>query len=216
MTSDDIPPSPRTPAAVRRPLSFWIGRLLPVAAVILVVLTISRQRELESWRSSPVERVVPRRLAPRFELADHRRHVVKLEGLLGRHRVIVVFFDAQLGADRDPRLQRLIACETVLQVAGIEVVAISSATPYANQQIEERRGSKFPFPLLTDIDIRSPIPHPVHRLWGCFDETANRTTTGLFLIERDGTIPADEEGKPIPVQDERSVLDLICSRQWPE
>lgn len=200
-----------------KPVSYWFARILPVAGLILLALVGWRLQQLEHWRQHPESVNLQRRaLAPRFELADHRRHLVKFERFLGRQRVVLIFFDAELGADRDPRLQPLLDKEQLLKANGIEVVAVSSATPYANKQAEERLGESIGFPLLTDIDVNTPIPDPVHRMWGRYDEGQDQTLTGLFLIGRDGTVAVDDQGRPKPVENEQQVLELLSQGRWPE
>jgi len=201
----------------RTPASYWFARILPVAGLILIGLAGWRIQQLEYWRQNPESVNLQRRaLAPRFELADHRRHLVKFERFLGRQRVVLIFFDAELGADRDPRLQPLLEKSQLLKTNGIEVVAVSSATPFANQQAEERLGEPISFPLLTDIDVTKPIPDPVHRMWGRYDETRNETLTGLFLVARDGTVAVDDRGIPKPVANEQQVLNTLSQGYWPD
>jgi len=191
--------------------------MLGVAGLAILLSVIWREHQLARWRTqTPGPRAAPRILAPRFNLADHHRHVVKFERFLGRQRVLVVFFDAELGPLRDPRLTLILDCFPILHRMMVEVIGISSATPYANLAAEEERGEMFPFPLLTDIDLKSPISNPVHRLWGRYDERRDQTLTGLFLVARDGTVPIGPDGLPDPVADEQLALDRLCRGEWPE
>jgi peroxiredoxin len=202
--------NPTSPSPVRRrgPV------LLLVAAGVILVVTVLRYRQLEEWKTSPPPpRAAARQLAPRFELADHRRHLVKFERFLGRQRVVLVFFDSELGADRDPRLLPLIEHFDRINSAGIEVVAVSTATRFENEQAEERIG-RIPFPLLTDIDLHSPVPR-AHLLWGRLDERSQQPLPGMFLVARDGTIPVGPDGKPLPVQDEQAVIETLIRGEWP-
>lgn len=197
--------------------SYWFVRALPVAALLLIGLAGWRMQQLELWRQNPESVQLERRaLAPRFELADHRRHLVKFERFLGRQRVVLIFFDAELGADGDPRLQPLLGKSQLLKANGIEIVAVSSATPYANKQAEERLGDPIEIPLLTDIDVTTPIPDPVHRMWGRYDEKLNATLNGMFLIGRDGTVAVNESGLPKPVDNEQQALNKLSQGYWPE
>jgi|GEM_PF-716598 Peroxiredoxin len=191
--------------------------LLAFSGLVILGLVVFRERQVAQWRlEAPRRTLVPRQLAPRFHVADHRRHVVKFERLLGRHRVVLLFFDATLGAEHDPTLQKLIECFPAIRRAGIEALAISDAPIYANQEAEKRRGEPFPFPLLTDIDLNIPASSPVHRMYGLFDERTQKTANGLFLIARDGTLPVDEHGVPIPVSDVDAALAALCAGEWPE
>ena len=102
-----------------------------------------------------------------------------------------------------------------MEAAGFQVVAVSTATRYANQQAAERFGKEFPFPLLTDIDPNQPVPAPVHQLWGLFESDSRETQTGLFLIDRDGSVGWDEGG-PRPMDDSETVIDELIAGSWPE
>lgn len=190
---------------------------LVLAGVVVFAVTFWRTRQLADWQSEPARgEIAIRALAPRFTLADHNRNIVKLERLLGRHRVVLVFFDAEAGVDRDPRTKPLIENFETIDAAGIEVIAVSAATPYANEQAEQRLGHKLPFPVLTDIDVSYPLPSPAHRQYGRLEAATNATLPGLFLIERDGTVPYSQQGFPLPVKDEQAALDALASGQWPD
>lgn len=198
------------------PRRLW---LLLFAGLVILGLVVFRERQLAHWRkTAPTRNAVPRILAPRFQVADHHRHVVKFERFLGRQRVVLVFFDSQLGADKDPRVQPLVSCFEAIKHAGIEVVAVSSASRFENLEAEKRLGRDFPFPLLTDIEIdpRSPMDHPAHRRWGRYDVKTDQTRTGLFLIARDGTVPIGPEGFPLPVEDEQGAIEKLCRGEWPQ
>ncbi|MCA8995687.1 MAG: redoxin domain-containing protein [Planctomycetaceae bacterium] len=208
---------PTTPEK-KRPSKARIGLiLLALAAVAIFIVTLWRIQQLRGWQQQPqTVRSTPRALAPRFEVADHNRHLVKFERFLGRQRVLLIFFDAELGPLKDPRLSRVLECFEQIEGLGVEVVAVSSATPFANGEAEKNYGKPFPFPLLTDIDPNRPVNLPVHRQWGRFDEKTEKTQTGLFLVERDGTIPLGTDGLPQPVENEQAALDSLCSGQWPD
>lgn len=191
--------------------------LLAFSGLVILGLVVFRERQVAQWRlEAPPRTLVPRQLAPRFQVADHRRHVVKFERLLGRHRVVLLFFDAKLGAEGDPMLQKLVNCFPAMKKAGIEVLAISDAPPYLNQQAEKNRGEPFPFPLLTDIDLNIPASSPVHRMYGLFDKRTQTSANGLFLIARDGTLPVNAQGVPVPVADVDTVIASLCAGEWPD
>ncbi|WP_417851530.1 peroxiredoxin family protein [Thalassoglobus sp.] len=190
--------------------------LLLLAGVGIFAVTLWRQNQLQQWEHDPTRKVVAiRALAPRFTLADHNRNVVKLERMLGRHQVVLVFFDAELGVDRDPRTKSLIENFEAINRAGFEIIAVGTATPYANEEAEKRLGVELPFPVVTDIDINDPAPSPAHRKYGLFDLQTGKPSTGLFLIERDGTLPIVTEGTPIAVKDEAAALKTLAEGKWP-
>lgn len=190
--------------------------LLLTAGLLILGLVLFREHQLAEWKvSAPPVTAAPRELAPRFMVADQHRHVVKFERFLGRQRVVLLFFDAQQGAHQDPRLLALAEHADQLKRSGIEIVAISDATPYANLEAGKKRGSDFPFPLLTDIDLRIPATSPVHRLYGLYDERKEVSLNGMFLVARDGTVPVGPNGKPLPVADESETLRQLIAGKWP-
>lgn len=191
--------------------------LLALAGFFLFVLAVWRQNQLAEWSQDPSRKpALVRTLAPRFTLADHRRNVVKLERLLGRHRVVLVFFDSDLGVDQDPRTKPLIKANELLEQNDIKVIAVGTATPFANEEAEKRLGQKIPFPVLTDIELNAPLPSPAHRLYGLIDPETGETRSGLFLIERDGTVPFSPQGDPLIEVNEKSVLDSLAKGEWPK
>ena len=96
----------------------------------------------------------------------------------------------------------------------MQVIAVSTATPFAIHQAEERAGRPFPFPVLTDIDPRQPIPAPVHRLWGLSDEETNATRPGVFLVDRTGLVTTGAGG-PVPVSDAGAAIAALSRGEWP-
>ncbi|WP_437188132.1 hypothetical protein SH668x_001562 [Planctomicrobium sp. SH668] len=190
--------------------------LLIVAGGVILLLVMLRERQLRHWSETAAPaRAAPRQLAPRFQVTDHRRHLVKFERFLGRQRVALLFFDSRIGAANDPRVLSLLQGEEPLRRAGIEIVAISDANPHENQEAEKTLGIPFPFPLLTDIDLSIPAKLPVHRLYGLYDGASQQVRTGLFLIERDGTVPVGPNGFPLPVADEESAVEQLSQGIWP-
>ena len=192
--------------------------LLLAAGVVILLLVVWRQQQLQNWQHDPARAVTTiRGLAPRFTLADNHRKIVKLERLLGRHRVVLVFFDAELGVDQDPRTKILIDNFAAMNAAGVKIIAVSTATPFTNEEAEKRLGHKLPFPVLTDIEMNKnhPEPTPAHRLYGLIDAKSQTPRAGLFLIERDGSVPFSLNGFPAPVEDETAVLESLSQGTWP-
>jgi peroxiredoxin len=148
--------------------------------------------------------------APEFELYDQNApsRIVRLEGYLGRQRVIVAFFDGQAGAHASPVLNRLKANWVRLRKADIYVMAISTALPQENRKDIAKYG-EFPFPLLSDPDFR------VHREWGRFDKSTGKPRAGVFLVNRKGWIAwSRQTDAPQPVQDwEPAVEGMIAANE---
>ena len=186
-----------------------------ITGILILALVLWRQWQLAHWQESGAPaRAAPRRLAPRFELADQHRKIVKFERFLGRQRVVLLFLDPDVALEDDPLLQRLRECFDVISGAGIKVVAVTTASPFAINQAVEKMGGEIPFPVLADI---SPTPPDlqVHRMWGRIEDTVAKPLPGLFLVARDGTIPVDQAGRPMPVEDETAALGALCQGEWP-
>ena len=121
------------------------------------------------------------RPAPSFVALDLDNKLFKLERYIGRHEILVIFFDGELGADRDPILQRVRSRFSEIKSRGMQVVAVSAALPQHNRQAVERSG-KFPFPVLSDPEFL------IHRMWGRYDEDEQRPLPAVFLIDRAGRV----------------------------
>ena len=188
--------------------------VLPLAAVViagLVWLGEHNQSRIErTARSAPPR--VERQPAPRFALYDQKSQLVKFERYLGRTKMVVVFFDGETGADADPSLTQLRDHHDRVKAAGVQVVGISLATPFANREAE-KRSQEFPFPLLSDIG--KDLPAPAHTQWGRFDPSDGSFHTGVFLVDRAGMVET-QGGKFKPVGDPAAVVKTLCEEKWPE
>lgn len=119
--------------------------------------------------------------APLFQLYDQNSEIVRLQRYLGRHKLVVVFFDPQRGIGDNPLLMTLSEHLLELHQARAVVLAISSARPAEHRQGAER-GTKVAFPLLSDLELW------VHRRWGAFDVERNQPREAVFIIDRAGRI----------------------------
>jgi peroxiredoxin len=154
-----------------------------------------------------------------FELYDHHspQRLVRLAAYLGRHAILVVFFDGTPpgspparggtigGADRDPVLARLRAVHRQIEAAGAIVLAVSTALPQENRKVIEQTG-EFPFPLLSDPGLE------VHRAWGRVDAKTGRPLSGVFLIDRGGRV-GWEGDHPQPLDDPLAVIDQLVQNR---
>ncbi|MBL8850356.1 MAG: redoxin domain-containing protein [Planctomycetaceae bacterium] len=193
--------------------------ILPLAAVVIGALTLYRLNRAERPPAAVPKSAgtVETRPAPllAIPLADQHKNIVKLERYYGRASIVIVFFDAEAGADRDPYLTRLRDCFEQLDDDGIEIVAISTASRFQNQQAEERAGKPFPFPLLSDIHPEGLSPAPIAIQFGLFDTASQTTKTAVYLVDRAGQIAWDE-GRPRPVRDPAAAVDALCRGEWPQ
>ena len=153
--------------------------ILPVAAAVIAGLVAFKlTRPPQSFRAGDAVMWQP---APPFKGLDSDNRLVKFERYLGRHEILLIFFDGEAGADHDPLLLRVREQFDSLKRRGTIVVGVSAALPQQNRAAFQRSGA-FPFPLLSDPEFK------IHQMWGRFDETAERPMTGAFLIDRAGRV----------------------------
>lgn len=188
--------------------------ILPVAAVVITAMTVWRYNRGDSRPATDSAPVIERRLARPFELYDQHSRLVKFERYLGRTPLLVVFFDGERGVNADPFLPRLRDGIEQVEVAGVQVIGISTATPFANREAEKLSGRDYPFPLLTDVDAVLGAPLPVHHLWGLVDEIGTTSRTGVFFIDRAGHVTW-ESGRPKPAESPESVVAQLLRGESP-
>ena len=153
--------------------------VLPIAAAIIGgLVTFKLTRPPQSQQVISQYEV---RSTPSFVALDLDNKLFKLERYIGRHEILLVFFDGELGADRDLLLQQIRERFAELKQRGMQVVAVSAALPQHNRQAVERSG-KFPFPLLSDPEFL------IHRTWGRCDDEGLHPQTGVFVIDRAGRV----------------------------
>ena len=70
-----------------------------------------------------------------FVLPDQKKPMnrVRLVGFLGRHRILIVFYDGSSGAEKDPVLLRLRRDFAAVKKADVIVLGISTAIPQLNR-----------------------------------------------------------------------------------
>ncbi len=130
--------------------------------------------------------------APLFEGVDENNQMFRLAAYAGRHRIVVVFFDGAVGADRDAAMMALKEHAEELAKQDVKVVALSQTIPQENRAALERLGG-WPGPLISDID------GSIHQKWGRLT-TEGAPQPGVFLIDRKGTV-AFYAGAPRPYSD---------------
>lgn len=187
-------------------------RLIVVAAAGILIALVAIVRVATNKPqdyASQVAAAVVMRPAPNFEALDADNHLVRLGSWLGRHRIIVVFFDGDHGADNDPDLLRLRDRFAELQALDVKVVGVTAAIPQVNRAAMERAGGPFPFPLVSDVDPQSPEGTlRIHRHWGRLDTVNNKPLSGTFLIDRKGQV-AYIGPIPKPFENADQILDVL-------
>lgn len=181
--------------------------LVPILAIIPIALvSIWRlaSNQQQNYADQVAAAVFPRP-APTFEALDSDNKLVRLATYLGRHQIIVLFFDSEKGADNDSELLRLRERYPELHAHNIKIIAVSGAIPQQNRAAMERSGS-FPFPLISDIDPLSPSGNlRIHKQWGRTGESG-KLLTGVFLVDRKGQVVSTPEG-PRPMRSVDEAID---------
>lgn len=177
--------------------------ILPVSAIIITALCAYKLTRTEYPEAPITDRPALKRPAPTFELLDEHKpsRLVRLDGYLGRYRILLVFFNGDQGADRSPVLLRLRDEFDTLESAGIKVFAVSAALPQDNRKIIARSGP-FPFPLLSDPAFQA------YQAWGRLDETTGKPLEGVFFIDRAGLVEWSKTA-PKPSDDPQQTIEQL-------
>jgi peroxiredoxin len=168
-----------------RRLLLVLGAGVLIAGVCIYRLQINKPLDF----AAQVEAATTYVPAPPFEGLDENNQMFRLSSFLGRHRIIVAFYDGAAGADRSRELAGLRDRANELKQQDVKVVAVSAAIPQENRRALTTLGP-LQFPLISDVD------HAIHRRWGRMTTDGN-LLTGLFLIDRKGTV-AFHAGTPRP------------------
>ncbi len=128
--------------------------------------------------------------APIFQLLDQNNRPAGIRGYLGRHRILVAFFNGAGGPDGDSVMLRLREVAAALKANGVRVLAIS--TPLAPNV--KAQCLSYPFPVLRDTIAGQPQSTCVQ--WGVCEETTDpqrppQLRPALFLIDRRGLVNSD-------------------------
>ncbi|MDA1013892.1 MAG: redoxin domain-containing protein [Planctomycetota bacterium] len=181
--------------------------ILPIAVVIIVALCVYKStRRYDQSAFLPVS-MHPVALDHLFELPNQHNETVRIERYVGRHDILLIFYDKDRTAAGDPYLPRLREAQARLKRRGFIVIGISTALPQEN-----RKAGDFPFELLTDISttgIREPLF--VHRKFNRVDDDG-RPKSGVFHINRAGSI-AWAKNAPQAIPNPAAYLDALIGRE---
>lgn len=164
--------------------------VIPISALLISALVWYRETH------PPVPGGAPTiasgvRPAPLFQLYDDQSQIVRLARYVGRHKLLLVFFDGSASPDQNPLLAELRTSQNFLPIhqTGAIVLAISTLRPSelrppVNEKGERtERAEPFPFPMLADINNLE-----VHQLYGAVDEVTGKPREAVFVIDRGGQI----------------------------
>ncbi len=171
--------------------------ILPLSAVVIAALCAFKLSRSEE-PPDPDRPIVLTRRAPFFQLYNQHKppQLVWLKSYIGRHHIVLVFFDPHAGFEADPVLVWLRQNAEALQSRNVKVFAISEVLPQTHRKLLKdwlAEDEPPPFQFLTDLS------GSIHRLYGRFDKETEKLLTGVFLIDRAGNLPWDQN-HPLPLE----------------
>ncbi|WP_166828124.1 redoxin domain-containing protein [Thalassoroseus pseudoceratinae] len=193
--------------------------VLPISAAIIIALCVWKVSQPPAQNPASDQSTITLRQAPDFAVYDARKpqRLVRLSSYLGRHRILLVFFDGQKPFDSDPVIRKLTKSADALESRGIKLFALSSALPQTNRGRMKTINPDQPrwvFPILSDPTFAT------QRAYRRIDEDSSKPKTqtmqslrelpGVFLIDRAGRIPYRGD-RPIPLADPMQTIDALAS-----
>lgn len=122
------------------------------------------------------------RQAPDFELKDQHGNTVTLSGFRGDKAVVLVFYPFTFTSVCEGELCQLRDDLSQYESAGVQVLAVSCDSRFAQKVWAEQQG--YTFPVLADN-----WPHgAVAQAYGVFNEALGCANRGTFVIDPSGTI----------------------------
>ena len=120
--------------------------------------------------------------APEFELKDQGGNAVSLADLRGEKAVALVFYPFTFTGVCEGELCQLRDDISDFEGAGVQVLAVSCDSPFAQKQWAEQKG--YTFPVLSDF-----WPHgEVAKAYGVFNQALGCANRGTFLIDKEGVV----------------------------
>jgi len=120
--------------------------------------------------------------APAFSLKDQNGTVVSLSDFAGQQAVALVFYPFTFTGVCEGELCRLRDDYSEFTDAGVQVLACSCDSPFAQKQWAAQQG--YQFPVLSDF-----WPHgEVARAYGVFNEERGCAIRATFLIDTAGVV----------------------------
>src|ERR1700676_25451 len=120
--------------------------------------------------------------APDFELPDQSRTKVRLSGFRGESNVVLVFYPFTFTGVCQGELCSLRDDIASFERAGVQVLAVSCDSPFAQAKWAEEQ--HFGFPVLSDF-----WPHgEVSRAYGVFNEERGCANRHTFRIDKDAKV----------------------------
>jgi len=161
----------------------------PIAAVVIAALVVYRLNRPESVRTQLTLPPVVARPMPLFQLYDEQSQLVRVQRYVGRHKMLLVFFDGSKGPDHSELLLSLRREFLAIHKAGAIVLAIAAVRPSELRPQPNERGERveraepFPFTLLADFPVAE-----VHRQFGAWDDATDEPREAVVIVDRAGII----------------------------
>ena len=132
--------------------------------------------------------------APDFTLKDQGGNDVTLSSFRGDRNVVLVFYPFTFTGVCQGELCELRDDISSFESAGVQVLAVSCDSPFAQKKWAEEQG--FTFPVLSDF-----WPHgAVAKAYGVFNDALGCANRATFVIDKDGkvvdTFATDNLGTP--------------------
>jgi peroxiredoxin len=120
--------------------------------------------------------------APDFSLKDQNGNDVALSDFRGKQAVALVFYPFTFTGVCEGELCKLRDDYSAFEKAGVQVLAVSCDSRFAQQKWAEQMG--YQFPVLSDF-----WPHgEVSKAYGVFNEAIGAANRGTFVIDKDGKV----------------------------
>lgn len=120
--------------------------------------------------------------APDFTLKDQDGNEVSLSGFRGDKAVALVFYPFTFTGVCEGELCQLRDDFSTFEDAGVQVLAVSCDSRFAQQQWAQKMG--YQFPVLSDF-----WPHgEVSKAYGVFNDAIGAANRGTFVIGKDGKV----------------------------
>jgi peroxiredoxin len=134
--------------------------------------------------------------APDFTLSDHNREVVTASSLWREKNLLVVFYPFAFSTICQDEMCRVRDDIGEYANSDVQVVGVSTDTPFALKAWAEQQG--YGFPLLSDF-----WPHgEVARKYGVLIEEAGIAMRGTFLVDTSGVVRFAEVNGPREARDQ--------------
>ena len=182
---------------LRRP-----GLVLPLAAAIIIGLCIYKTNQKHTRPTFIPTSRHPLPLNLHFELNDHSAARVRLARYLGRHEIVLVFFDTS-SEKADGVLPFLKDRYSEFRNRGITLIGITASKP--------QDADDYPFEILTEMDLTTRSLSTVRRDYGLFDEATGEPQNGVFYIDRASRI-AWEKDRPQPLPEPIAFLRQLIGQ----